>query len=244
MRNILLKLSFDGTAYHGWLVQKNASSVQQTLQDALAAVLGNRPPVTGCSRTDAGVHAYEYFCNIKTESAIPCGRLLKAVNAHLPDDIAVSGCREMEPDFHARYSAKGKEYVYHLYTGPAKSPFWAKYSLFCPYQIDCGLINEAAAPLCGRHDFKAFCAANGSAKETVRTVFSCRAEKSGEMVNLFVSADGFLYNMVRIITGTMLEVCRGRLLPGELPSILESRDRSRAGFTAPARGLFLNKVFY
>lgn len=244
MRNIVLKLAFDGTAYHGWLVQNNARSVQQTVQDALSSVLGERPPVTGCSRTDAGVHASEYFCHLKTASEIPCQRLLKAVNAHLPRDIAVSACRDAEPDFHARYSAKAKEYIYYLYQGPAENPFWRKYSLFCPHQIDCEKINRAAAHLCGTHDFKAFCAAHGGASGTVRTVYFCRAERHGDVVAFSIAANGFLYNMVRIIVGTMLEVCRGRLSESDIPVILRSLDRSLAGPTAPPRGLFLNRVFY
>lgn len=244
MRNLLLTLCFDGTAYHGWQVQKNAVTVQQTLQDSLQTVLKERPAVSGCSRTDSGVHANAYSCNFRTEHSIPCESLKRALNAALPRDIRVSGCREAPPDFHARYSAAWKEYVYKIDNGEVANPFLNRYALFYPHTLDCGLLGQAARAFCGTHDFHAFCAAGSSVKDTVRTVRNFGAERRGSLVLLTVEADGFLYNMVRIMVGTLLYVAQGKLTAGDIPAILAGRSRSMAGPTAPPHGLYLNRVFY
>ena len=244
MRNLLLTIGFDGTAYHGWQVQQNAVTVQETLQNALQKILNVRPDVKGCSRTDAGVHANAFCCSLKTEHAIPRGSLIKALNATLPQDIRVFRCIAVPEDFHARYSAIGKEYYYRIDNGTAASPFLNRYSLFYPHPLDCGFLNKAAGYFCGTHDFKAFCAAGSSVQNTVRTVRRFSAERQGSFVTLKVSADGFLYHMVRIMAGTLLYVSQGKLSAEDIPGILAGRDRSLAGPTAPPHALCLNRVFY
>lgn len=244
LRNIALTLAFDGTAYHGWQVQANARTVQQMLQDALEAVLRQRPPVTGCSRTDAGVHAREYVCNFRTGSHIPCPNLLRALNVSLPPDIAVQDCREADPAFHARYSAAGKEYVYRILSGPARSPFWFRYALHWPWPLDMRRMQAAADAFMGTHEFSAFCATGGSVRDHVRTVSAARVERTDGLVVFRVRADGFLYHMVRIMAGTLLDVARGAMEPDGIGAVLRSGRRDAAGFTAPAHGLCLNRVFY
>jgi tRNA pseudouridine38-40 synthase len=243
-RNILLLLRFDGTAYHGWQVQKNAVTVQQVLQDALEAVLGSRPGVTGCSRTDAGVHACEYACNFRTSSNIPCDGLLRAFNASLPADIAVTACRDVPERFHARYSAAGKEYIYKIYNGETRDPFLEGYALHYPYRLDIPAMRRAAGGFIGRHDFSSFCTSNGSVADRVREVTLLELGSKGALLTVRVRADGFLYNMVRIIVGTLLNVSQGRIGEGDIPDVIAARSRSCAGPTAPPHGLYLNRVFY
>lgn len=244
MRNIALKIAFDGSAYHGWQVQPNAVTVQQVLQDALETVLPERPPVTGCSRTDAGVHAREFYCNFRTQSGIPCENLRRALGALLPRDISVLGCREAAPGFHARYNAKGKEYLYYIDNGAVRDPFRTRYALYVPTALHCSHMRRAAAFLSGRHDFAAFCAAGSSVRGTVRTVATSEVRRHGDLIVFRVIADGFLYNMVRIMAGTLLEAGRGKLAPEAVPGILRSGRREEAGPTVPPQGLFLNRVFY
>lgn len=244
MRNLLITLRFDGQAYHGWQVQPNGVTVQQRVQDAIAAVTGARSAVTGCSRTDAGVHAAMFCCNFRTESTIPAERLANALNAHLPRDIAVYGCKEMPAAFHARYDCKGKEYVYRIWNSRVRNPFWEGRALHYPYVTDVARLNREAQDFVGRHDFSAFCAAGGSVEDHVRTVRAARVEHSGEVVSFFVEADGFLYHMVRIMMGTLLYLEQGKLRPGAIPLLLAEGERARAGATAPPQGLYLNRVFY
>lgn len=244
MRNLLITLRFDGRAYHGWQVQPNGITVQQCVQDAVEAVTGARSAVTGCSRTDAGVHAMMFCCNFRTESPIPAERLAGALNAHLPRDIAVYGCKEVPPAFHARYDCKGKEYVYRIWNDRARNPFWEGRALHYPYTLDAAGLNRAAQGFVGRHDFSAFCAAGGSVEDKVRTVRAARVVRGEELVSFYVEADGFLYHMVRIMMGTLLNLEQGKLGPSSIPSILEEGERARAGVTAPAQGLYLNRVFY
>ncbi|ADU26573.1 tRNA pseudouridine(38-40) synthase TruA [Ethanoligenens harbinense] len=244
MRNILLLLRFDGAAYHGWQVQKNGVTVQEVLQNALETVLRHRPPVTGCSRTDAGVHALAYACNFRTEHTIPCQNLVRALNACLPDDIAVFACREVPPDFHARYSAHEKEYVYRILNAPARDPFWRGRALHVPYPLDEAVMDKAARGFLGTHDFAGFRAAGSDVKDTVRTVFHSGVQRDGDLVLFRVRADGFLYNMVRIMVGTLLYTAQDKLQPADILAVIDSRDRTAAGPTAPAHGLYLNRVFY
>jgi tRNA pseudouridine38-40 synthase len=244
MRNILLTLRFDGTAYHGWQVQKNAVTVQQTLQDALETVLRSRPPVIGCSRTDAGVHANEYACNFRTSMNIPNESLLRALNTNLPADIAVTGCTEVPERFHARYSACAKEYIYKIFNEKTRDPFLNRFALYYPYRLDIEAMRRAAAGFLGRHDFKAFRATGSSVDDTVRNVTLFEIETQGSLATFRVRADGFLYNMVRIMTGTLLYVSQGRIGESNICEIIDSQSRERAGPTVPAHGLYLNKVFY
>jgi tRNA pseudouridine38-40 synthase len=244
MRNIKLKLAYDGTSYHGWQVQQNAVTVQQKFQDALEKVLQTRPAVIGCSRTDAGVHANEFVLNFKTESTIPCENMIRAINTYLPQDICVLDCADADLSFHARYDAAGKEYIYKIYNNDVRDAFLNRYALFYPYKLDIDLMNEAAAFFLGTHDFYTFCAANSSVHDTTRTLSLLNVKRSDNMVILKVRGNGFLYNMVRILTGTLLYVAQGKIAPTDITAIISGHDRTKAGPTVPPNGLFLNKVFY
>ena len=210
--NFLLTLAYDGTNYCGFQVQPNGRSVAAVFQDALEAVLGSRPDIKGCSRTDAGVHALGFRLN-----------------------------------FHARYAAHTKTYLYRIHNHPIDSPFDAAYYTRVPRHLDEARMQAAAQQFVGRHDFLALCAAGSSAAahgDTVRTITDCHVTRKGDEIDIEVTADGYLYNMVRILAGTLCEAGAGRLDPAEIPAILESRDRSRAGPTLPAKGLFLKCVEY
>lgn len=244
MRNLLLTISFDGTAYHGWQVQDNALTVQQTLQDALQQLCSRRDNVVGCSRTDAGVHANMYCCNIRTEHPIPCDKLVTALNAVLPRDIAALDCREVDFDFHARYDCKSKEYIYKIWNSPNKNPFLYNHSLHYKYPLDEEFLSSQAKQFIGTYDFSSFCAAGSSVEDTVRTVMNASVERNGDEVIFRVEADGFLYNMVRIMMGTLIDISRGKLPENSIPQIIEAKNRFAAGYTAPARGLYLNKIHY
>ncbi|MBR4049602.1 MAG: tRNA pseudouridine(38-40) synthase TruA [Clostridia bacterium] len=244
MRNILLTIKYLGTAYSGWQVQANAPSVQQTLQDAVEKLFGVRENVVGCSRTDAGVHANMYCCNVRTSSSLPCDVVVRGLNAHLPDDIAVLSCRDVDYDFHARYDCCGKEYIYIIHNSHIRDPFLLGRSWDFKKQIDADFLNEQAQGFVGTHDFKAFCASGSSVQSTVRTVKSFRVTRDGENVIMSVKADGFLYNMVRIMVGTLTDITLGRIKPDTIPEIIASCERKNAGVTAPPQGLYLNRVYY
>lgn len=244
MRNLLLELSYIGSEFHGWQVQNNAYTVQECLQDALEKILGKRENVTGCSRTDAGVHAASYFVNFYTEHTISCYKLIAALNGTLPKSVAVRSCKEVDEAFHARYCCKSKEYVYRIWNASARNPFWEERALHYRRPLDTEELNRQARAYVGSHDFAGFCSVKCDVEDTVRNVHSFRVEREGDMVYFIVSADGFLYNMVRIMVGTLLFISEGKIEKGALPEVIASKDRKRAGMTAPAHGLYLNKVLY
>ncbi|HBT64038.1 MAG TPA: tRNA pseudouridine(38-40) synthase TruA [Ruminococcaceae bacterium] len=244
MQRLLLTLRFDGTRYHGWQVQNNAVTVQQILQDAIERVTGFRSPVIGCSRTDAGVHANMFCCTIDTASALRGKAMTAALNANLPRDIAVYRCREVTQDFHPRYSASGKRYLYRIWNASERNPFWENYAIHQRRVIDTDRLNMAAADYIGKHDFASFCAAGSSVQDTVRSVKSCGISREGELVTFYVEADGFLYNMVRIMVGTLLDISAGKREYDCIPSVIQAHNRLAAGATAPAKGLILNRVYY
>ncbi len=244
-RNLLLMLSYDGSRYHGWQVQENALTVQEVFQKALREVTGLSEEIKACSRTDTGVHAREFCVSLKTESRIPPERLLAALNHYLPEDIAVKGCREVPLEFHARYSCKGKEYAYEIWNHPVREPFLLGRALHYWYPIDAARLDKAAKHYIGRHDFSSFCTLDRRDRgDLTRTVTKAGVERRGNLVVFTVAADGFLYNMVRIMAGTLLRVQQGKLAPEDIPGVIEARDRKAAGPTAPACGLYLNRVFY
>lgn len=208
-------------------------------------VLCQRPDIKGCSRTDTGVHAYQYCVSVKTDHTIPCERLLGALNHFLPPDMAVLECREVPMDFHARYSCTGKEYIYKIWNRPVRDPFQDGYVLHHWYPLDEHQLNEAAKHYIGYHDFTSFCTLDRREMGDLRrTVTRSEVTRDGDMVTFTVAADGFLYNMVRIMVGTLLRVAQGKLTPDDIPRILEAKDRREAGPTAPPWGLYLNRVFY
>lgn len=245
MQRLMLTLRYDGTAYHGWQVQPNAPTVQQTLQDAVERVTGVRSGLIGCSRTDAGVHADMFCCTLDTDSPLRDNKLCSALNFYLPPDIAVYRAAEVAADFHPRYRARGKRYCYRIWNGAQRHPMYDRYAIHRNRPLDAAWLDRAAAGYVGSHDFAAFCSADSDVQgSTVRTVRHCGVERRGEMVIFSVEADGFLYNMVRIMVGTLLDMADGRIPPDALPAILAGGDRTRAGATAPAKGLCLQEVFY
>lgn len=244
MRNLLFTICYDGSAFHGWQVQKNAVSVQQVFQDAVEKVFGSRLDVIGCSRTDSGVHANVYCCSVKTSLRITENGAVMAMNTKLPKQIAVIDCKEVDLEFHPRYSCKSKEYIYKIYNGKTRNPFHEKYAYHYRYGIDADYLNQQAQVFVGKHDFAGFCSVGSKIVDTVREVKSISVSRDGDMVYITVEADGFLYNMVRIIVGTLLFVAQGLIKENELPLTIMSRDRKHAGKTAPPQGLYLNKVNY
>lgn len=239
----VLTVAYDGAPYHGWQVQKNAPSVQKTLQEAICTITGEERTVTGCSRTDAGVHALEYVCHTE-KIDIPNERLPQALNAHLPPSVSVKRARTADENFHARYSCIGKEYLYKIYNSRIRDPFSVGRALFYPEPIDVESLSFVCEEFCGTHDFCAFMAQGSKIVDTVRTVRHCTLSRDGDFVLFTVSADGFLYNMVRIMVGTVLAAARGKYSRGDIQKIIASGDRKNAGFTAPPHGLYLNRVFY
>jgi len=243
-RNIALRISYDGARYHGWQTQRGVSTVQQCLTRALNMVCGDVRHVTGCGRTDAGVHALSYCANFFTKSQIPTDRLPYALGSHLPDDIAVSHAVEVEREFNAILSCIKKEYVYKIICSRIRDPFYFGRACFYPKQLDLDKMSVAAQSLIGTHDFAAFRSTGTETRTTVRTIHEIRIEKSANMVNIFICADGFLYNMARAITGTLIYVSEGKIKVGDIPDIIASRSRSASGPTAPPQGLYMNRVWY
>ena len=244
MGRFLLKISYDGTAYHGWQVQPNGITVQAVLCDALSKMCKTSVSVTGCSRTDAGVHANEFYCHFDSTLNIPEKAYVEGLNAILPRDIAVLDCIAVADDFHARYCALGKNYIYKFYDGEVRNPFLRNYALHIPKKLVEHSMDEFCKKIIGKHDFVGFSSSKRTVTDTVRTIYDCNTRREGDYVILSVTADGFLYNMVRIIAGTALDVSFGKISVNDTENILKSADRSRAGATLAPHGLYLNKVFY
>lgn len=244
MRNIALKLCYDGSAYHGWQIQKTEITVAETLENALSKVCGHKVKVTGCGRTDAGVHARNYCANFRTDCAIPVDRVALAVNARLPMDIAVLDACEAPEDFNSIGSCIQKEYVYIIHNSRIRDPFSEKRVCFYPSPLDIELMKRAGKAFEGTHDFAAVRSVGTETKTTVRTVHWCRAEQVGDRITISVCANGFLYNMARAIVGTMVYASHGKLLPEDIPALLEKGDRRLTGPTMPPQGLYMNRVWY
>ena len=245
MRNLLLTLSYCGKNFHGWQIQDNALTVQEVFQDALYQIIHERPDIKGCSRTDSGVHANMYCVSMKIEHPITEDHLMMAMNRYLPDDVAVTQVCRVEDDFHARYSCKGKEYVYKVWNSRVRNPFLHDLALHYRYEMDVEKLNQEAQAFVGNHDFTSFCTLDKREKgDFTRTVKYFTVQREGDLVTFTVAADGFLYNMVRIMVGTLLAMNNGRIPFGTLSDIIKAENRKAAGPTAPACGLYLNKVFY
>jgi tRNA pseudouridine38-40 synthase len=242
---LVLELSFVGSAYHGWQVQKNAPSVQGCLQNACERLLESPCRITGCSRTDAGVHAKRFYCTLENDSVkeFPEEAFPRAITPFLPPDVSVLSAQKAGEDFHPRYSALGKEYEYLIYRAARPDPFLSGRAwMLCDPRLDPKKMDRAARAIEGRRDFTSFCAAGGKVTDKTRSVYYCRVYEDGDLVRLRVCADGFLYNMVRIITGTLVDHAYGRI--DDLSAVLEGKNRALAGRTAPAEGLYLRRVFY
>lgn len=250
---LLLRINYLGTAFCGYQIQKDKRTVQGELNRAARELFGFECDVTGCSRTDSGVHANDFCAAVtkKGESYLPTdieiSKIPRAITAHLPLDISVRSAEWVEDSFHPRYDVKYKEYVYRIYNGAVRDPFFEGRSFYVPRAIGGEALERmqrAAANYVGKHDFSAFMAQGSSVSTTVREVFYAEVEKLGDEIIFRVAADGFLYNMVRIMAGTLISVAEGRIEPDAIGDIIESRSRDRAGMTAAACGLYLNKVVY
>ena len=244
MRNIALKLMYVGTAYHGWQIQKNAVTVEETLEKALASVVGHAVKCTGAGRTDAGVHAENYIANFRTTSTIPCDRLPLAVNTRLPEDIVVVKATEVHDGFNAIGSCIKKEYTYRIYNSRIRNAFFVNRAWFYPKHLDETVMQRAADQFVGTHDFRAVRSVGTETRTTVRTVHYFQVSRAGELIECRVCADGFLYNMVRAMTGTIVYAAEGKLSPEDIPAILASGNRTLAGPTVPPGGLYMTKLWY
>ena len=244
----LAKIKYLGTDFHGFQVQPELRTVQGELNAALNQAFGLPCKVTGCSRTDAGVHANEFCVKVECPGGtIPADKLPIAVSRFLPNDLSLFYAEECADEFHPRYDVKEKEYLYRIINSRIYDPFEFGRAWFVARPItDEGInrMNEAARHIIGKQDFATFMAEGSDIVDTVRTVTALTVEKKGDLVEIRISADGFLYNMVRIIVGTITEVAFGRFNPDDMPEIIASKNRSRAGMTAPADGLYLNQVKY
>ncbi|MBQ8029065.1 MAG: tRNA pseudouridine(38-40) synthase TruA [Clostridia bacterium] len=243
-RNLILSLRYDGSAFHGWQFQPNCITVEEEMKKACKRILGEDVRLQSCSRTDAGVHANMFCCSFKTESQRDCEKLITGLNAVLPETISVFSCKEVSEDFHARYSCVGKEYIYKIWNGKQRNPFLTKYALNYPHEIDCEMLDLQARQFIGTFDFASFCASGSSVLSTVRTIYDCRVWREGETVVFSIKGNGFLYNMVRIIVGTLLDINRGKIEKDKISEIIASKNREAAGVTVGPEGLYLNKVYY
>ncbi|MBR2907408.1 MAG: tRNA pseudouridine(38-40) synthase TruA [Clostridia bacterium] len=250
---LLLRIRFLGTAYAGYQVQKNANTVQAELNRATEALLGFPCDIVGCSRTDSGVHANEFCCTVTKKGSgsldisLPADRFPRALSCLLPEDIGVTSAEWVREEFHPRYDVRYKEYVYRIHAAYERDPFLVGRALTYKHPIDDEAftrMERAACDFCGEHDFSAFMAAGSKVQSTVRCVEYARLERDGALITFSVAANGFLYNMVRIMVGTLLDVAEGKIDADAIPTILASHDRSLAGFTAPPCGLYLNRVVY
>lgn len=244
MRNIALFLKYDGAAYHGWQVQKNARTVAQTIEEAAAAVVGHAVHLTGCGRTDAGVHARVYVANFRTTSAIPCERIPYALNTHLPNDIVIYDAREVPEQFNAIGSCVKKEYTYQIYNSRMRDPFFVDRAWFYPKRLDEHTMQEAADRFVGTHDFAAVRSVGTDVKSTVRTVHHFEVTRRDDLIFLRICANGFLYNMARAMVGTVVYAAEGKIAPKDIEKILAEGNRTAAGPTAPACGLFMSQLWY
>ena len=241
MRNIAFIISYDGTDFHGFQRQREDFTVQQAIEDALFKITGEEINVHGCGRTDAGVHALNYLLSFKTNSTIPAERFPMAVNSVISDGVYVKKAWEADDEFHGRFSVTRKTYVYRINNGEF-NPFLRNYTWHYKYPLDVEKMQQAAKALVGTHDFNCFMASGCQVESTVRTMFNADVTRNGDIVEVSLTADGFLYNMVRIITGTLVYVGGGKANVGDIKKIIDSKDRTKAGITAPPQGLFMKSV--
>lgn len=244
MKRIMLVVAYDGTKYCGWQIQPNGITIEEVLNRALTELLREPITVTGASRTDSGVHAMGNVAVFDTETRIPGEKISYALNQRLPEDIVIRESREVEGDFHPRRCVSTKTYCYKILNSRFPLPTERLYSYFVYYPLQEELMREGAVHLIGEHDFKSFCSAGSQVADTTRTIYGIQIERQGEAITIRISGNGFLYNMVRIIAGTLIRVGLGAMPPSEVKEILEKKDRSFAGPKAPAQGLILEKIEY
>ncbi len=239
-----MTVAYDGTDFHGFQAQPHLRTVQGELEQAIRKLTGEPVQVIGSGRTDAGVHAWGQTVNFLTSSRIPVEKWPLAMNANLPPDVVVRDAQEVPESFHSRYDASGKVYRYQIDRGAVPDVFCRRYAWHVPYKLDLERMRQAAGHLTGEHDFTSFCNAAAPIEDKVRRVDQVAVEEQGNLLRITVQGSGFLWNMVRIMAGTLVDVGRGRIDPQQIPDILQARDRKRAGVTAPAHGLALLEVHY
>lgn len=244
MQTLSMRIQYDGSSYHGWQRQSRMKSVQEVLEKTLSKVFEQTIVIDGSGRTDAGVHALGQCISFRVNLTMPIENVKFVVNRRLPNDIYVTRVALEPDDFHARYCAIGKTYVYKIYTDKARNPFLDKYSFHFAHALDEHAIRDAMRHFIGTYDFKTFMAAGSSTENTVRSIYRFDLDKGDNSLIFTITGDGFLYNMVRIIIGTLIHVGTGKIRAVDIPSIIESGDRNRAKYTAPANGLYLKDVYY
>lgn len=244
MKRVMLTVAYDGTNYHGWQLQPNAITVEGVLNQALSELLKEDIKVIGASRTDTGVHALGNIAVFDTQARMPAEKVSYALNQRLPEDIKIQKSQEVSLDFHPRHQNSKKTYDYKILNCEFPLPTQRLYAHFTYSPLDIDLMNKGAKYLIGEHDFKSFCSVNTVAETTVRTIYDISVTKQQNIITIRVTGSGFLYNMVRIIAGTLMEVGKGRIEPTEIKSMLEALDRTAAGPTAPANGLTLVSYEY
>ena len=239
-----MKISYIGKNYCGWQVQKNGVSVSKTVQNAVETLLREKTPVTGCGRTDAGVNAYNYCFNFHTEVPFEPRKFLIGLNAVLPGDISANEIIPVKEDFHARYSALGKSYIYTIWNKETKNPFLKDMAYHCKHKLNVEKMRSAASHFFGVHDFKAYMASGSTVTDTVREIYKlCIKEENGR-IDIIICGSGFLYKMVRNIAGSLLTVGLGKIEPSEIPGIIEGKDHLKTGLTLPPYGLYFNEIYY
>ena len=245
MKRVRMVVSYDGNAYRGWQLQPNGVTIEEVLNRELTALLKEPIAVIGASRTDSGVHARGNVAVFDTENRMPADKICFALNQRLPEDIRVQTSEEVPAEWHPRKVNCTKTYEYKVLNRKISMPLERLYAHFCYFNLDLNKMREAAAYLVGEHDFKSFCAVGAQVKTTTRTIYSCEVEKDGnDIITIRVTGNGFLYNMVRIIAGTLIRVGGGEMAPDEIPQILGKKDRTAAGPTAPAHGLTMMGIEY
>ncbi|MBQ9391389.1 MAG: tRNA pseudouridine(38-40) synthase TruA [Lachnospiraceae bacterium] len=242
--NYKLNISYDGTRYFGWERQPNKETIQGKIENVLSRMCNTEIEITGAGRTDAGVHAKAMIANVHMNTSMTEDEILEYMNRYLPDDIAVMTVTKASDRFHARYNAKGKTYCYTIFNGKVKPVFNRKYYTFIEEKLDVEAMREASNYLVGEHDFKSFCGNSKMKKSTIREIKSIDIKSSKGYIYLYFTGTGFLQYMVRILVGTLLMVGKGEMRPEEVKDVLDARDRTKAGHTAPAKGLRLEKVYY
>lgn len=242
MKRVMLRVAYDGTNYCGWQKQPNAITVEQRINEAISDLTKEQIEVIGASRTDSGVHSYGNVAVFDTNSQIPAEKFMFALNVRLPEDIRITQSCEVESDFHPRHCDCNKTYEYKIYNAKIALPTARLYTHHEYVPLDLQAMKKGAKYIVGEHDFAAFCSTGSQAKETVRTVYSLTVEKENDIITIRINGNGFLYNMVRIIAGTLINVGKGILTPEDVKKAVESMDRQKAGPTAPARGLTLVKI--
>ncbi|MGH4052232.1 MAG: tRNA pseudouridine(38-40) synthase TruA [Clostridium sp.] len=244
MRNIKLIIEYDGTNYCGWQRQNNVMTIQEKVETAIERIIGERALITGSSRTDAGVHAKGYTGNFYTNSKIPVEKFAGAINSQLPKDIVIRNSFDMPMDFHARYNSTGKLYSYTIINRRVYAAVGRNYIYHHQRILDAEIMQLGAFYFIGTHDFSAFKNLGSSVKTSIRTISRLDVIRDKDMIKIYIAADGFLYNMVRIIVGSLIRVGEGKIKPSEIKDIIESKERSRAGKSVPPNGLCLEEVFY